>query len=137
MKFVDVPKLMASIVRPEFDDSILVSCNSVSGEDGAYMLFFATGEGVQVKTEIPDYYSGIVFLAISNPSYSGCMTCASKAMSLLDFRGRSFDLEDDSTYRVDFKICKPEALPVSFPKNDAGNVECLLSFEVTLSVGKK
>lgn len=137
MKFVDVPKLMASIARPEYPEETLVSCNTVSGEEGDYLLFFTTGEGIQMKTDIPDYYSGIVFLAISDATYSGCMTKAKKAMSLFDFSGKKFDIEDDPLLQVDFKLCRPEALPVAFPKNEAGNIECLLSFEVTLSVSDK
>lgn len=137
MNIVDVPLLMTTIARTQFAASTVVCCNQAPENNGDYLLFFTTGEGVGLKNDVQDYYDGTVFLAISNPNYSAGFANAAKAMKLFDFQGKQFDNPFDSLLLVDFKLCRPEQLPVSFARNESGNIEFILSFTVRLSVTEK
>ena len=137
MNVVDVPFLMAAIARTEIAAPTAVCCNQAPENNGDFMLFFSTGEGVGVKSDVPDYFDGTVFLAISNSNYNAGYANAAKAMKLFDFQGRQFDNPLDPLLSVDFKLCRPEQLPVSFARNESGNIEFILSFTVRLSVSEK
>lgn len=136
MNIVDVPLLMATIARTQFAAPTVVCCNQAPENNGDYLLFFTTGEGVGLKNDVQDYYDGTVFLAISNPNYSAGFANAAKAMKLFDFQGKQFDNPFDPLLLVDFKLCRPEQLPVSFARNESGNIEFILSFTVRLSVSE-
>lgn len=137
MKVVDVPLLMATLARSLVTAPTVVCCNQAPENNGHYALFFTTGEGVQVKTEVSDYYSGTLYLAVSNPSYAAGYAVMAQLLAEFDFAGRQFDNPLNAQQIVDFKLCKPDQLPVSFAKNEAGNVEHMTSFTVTLSVSDK
>ncbi len=137
MNIVDVPLLMTTIARTQFAAPTVVCCNQAPENNGDYLLFFTTGEGVGLKNDVQDYYAGTVFLAISNPNYTAGFANAAKAMKLFDFQGKQFDNPFDPLLLVDFKLCRPEQLPVSFARNESGNIEFILSFTVRLSVTEK
>lgn len=137
MKVVDVPLLMASLARLLIDEPTVVCCNQAPENNGDYALFFTTGEGIQVKTNVEDYYSGTLYLAVSNQSYSVGYENIAKLLGEFDFEGRQFDNPLNAQQIVDFKLCKPDQLPVSFARNEAGNIEHMTSFTVTLSVSDK
>lgn len=137
MKVVDVPLLLASILKPHIPLPTVVCCNQAPESNGDYALFFATGEGVKVKTEMPDYYSGTVYLAVSNPDYAAGYANAGLALGVLDFQGGQFDNPANATQSIDFKLCRPDQMPVSFGRNKSGNIEHIVSFTVTLSVSDK
>lgn len=137
MKVVDVPLLMASISKPLIAAPTVVCCNHAPENNGDYALFFATGEGVQVKADVSDYFSGTIYLAVSNQSYNAGYENIAKLLREFDFEGRQFDNPFNAQQVVDFKLCKPDQLPVSFSRNESGNIEHITSFTVTLSVSDK
>lgn len=137
MKIVDVPLLMATIAQDLFQPTTAVCCNQVPENNGDYVLFYTTGQGIATKPDFSDYYSGTVYLAVSNQSYDIGFRNMATALGLFDFEGRQFDNPFNANQVVDFKVCKPDQLPIPFPRNESGNIEHITSFTVTLSVSDK
>ena len=96
-------------------------------DDGAGILLFQDPEGFKQHTNADDYYRGVMYITVRNKNTEAGEALSNKVFKLVRGQGKTF-----GKYRV--LVSKPEALPISFGRNDGGYVEWLLAFELVFTI---